>query len=367
MPKSVAAVLRSTGAPLSVETIDVAPPRADEVRVKVAASGVCHTDTGLMATAQEGQLPLILGHEGAGVVAEVGRDVTGVTVGDRVVLSYAYCGACVRCVAGQYVHCRSVMALNFGGTRADGSTAYSYRGAPLRGHFFGQSSWSGQIITSPRNLIRVDDDLPLARLAPLGCGVQTGAGAVLNTLDPMPGSSLAVFGAGSVGLSAVMAAKVAGCAVIVAVEPRADRRALALELGATHALDPVAADAAAEIIRLTGGGADHSVECVGLPGVLRQALECLASPGVCATVGFRGAENDITINQGHLLFGRSLVGVVEGDADPHEFIPRLIALHRAGRFPFDRLLTEFPVEKINEAIDAAHHGAVVKPVVIFPG
>ncbi|MFF9479664.1 NAD(P)-dependent alcohol dehydrogenase [Streptomyces sp. NPDC014733] len=366
MPQSTAAVLRATGAPLSVETIDVAPPRADEVRVKIVASGICHTDLGVMATAEEGQLPYVLGHEGAGVVEEVGPDVTGVTVGDRVVLSYAYCGECVRCEAGLYVHCRKLMELNFSGARGDGTTAYRSQGTPLRGHFFGQSSFSGQIVTSPRNLVRVDDDLPLELLAPLGCGVQTGAGAVLNSLDPAPGSSLAVFGAGSVGLSAVMAAKVAGCTTIVAVEPRPERRALALELGATHALDPAAADAAAEIVRLTGGGADHSVECIGLAGTLRQALECLASPGVCATVGFQGVDNELTIDQGHLLFGRSLVGVVEGDADAHEFIPRMIALHREGRFPFDRLITAFPVEKINEAIDAAHHGAVVKPVVTFP-
>ncbi|GAA3184110.1 MULTISPECIES: NAD(P)-dependent alcohol dehydrogenase [Streptomyces] len=366
MPQSIAAVLRATGAPLSVETIDVAPPRADEVRVRIAASGICHTDIGVMATAEEGQLPYVLGHEGAGVVEEVGRDVTGVAVGDRVVLSYAHCGECARCDAGLYVHCRSLLALNFSGARADGSTAYSSQGTPLQGHFFGQSSFSGQIVTSPRNLVRVDDDLPPELLAPLGCGVQTGAGAVLNSLDPAPGSSLAVFGAGSVGLSAVMAAKVAGCAVIIAVEPRAERRALALELGATHALDPAAGDAAAEIVRLTDGGANHSLECVGLPGTLRQALECLASPGVCATVGFQGVDNELTINQGHLLFGRSLVGVIEGDADPQEFIPRMIALHREGRFPFDRLISTFPVEKINEAIDAAHHGAVVKPVVTFP-
>ncbi|MFG2222751.1 NAD(P)-dependent alcohol dehydrogenase [Streptomyces sp. NPDC048644] len=366
MPRSLAAVLRAARTPLSVESVDVEAPRDDEVLVKVTASGVCHTDLGVMATAEPDRLPLILGHEGAGVVEQVGASVTEVAVGDHVVLSYAYCGECDRCKAGRFVHCRNMTALNFGGARADGTTAYRAEGEPVRGHFFGQSSWAAHVVTTPRNVVKVDRDLPLELLGPLGCGIQTGAGAVLNTLDPAPGSSLAVFGAGSVGLSAVMAAKVAGCATVIAVDPLESRRALAAELGATHVIDPADEDPAAAVVRITGGGADHAVECIGIPAVVRQALESLTVPGVCATVGFQGAANDITIDQGHLLLGRSLIGVVEGDADPHTFIPRLISLHREGRFPFDRLVEVFPLDEINEAIDAAHHGKVTKAVVKFP-
>ncbi|GAA3185891.1 MULTISPECIES: NAD(P)-dependent alcohol dehydrogenase [Streptomyces] len=366
MVTTTAAVLRAAGRPLSLESVDVEPPRADEVLIKVTGSGVCHTDLGLMATAGQGQLPLILGHEGSGVVAEAGAEVTGLEVGDHVVLSYAYCGSCETCNAGTYVHCRQFMALNFGGARADGTTAYRAAGEPVGGHFFGQSSWAGHLVTSPRNVVKVDKDLPLDLLGPLGCGFQTGAGAVLNTLDPRPGSSLAVFAVGSVGLAAVMAAKAAGCGTIVAVDPQAARRDLARELGATHVIDPTHEDPVEAIRALTGGhGADHSVECIGFGRVVRQALECLASPGVCASVGFQGAENDLTLNQGHLLFGRRLVGVIEGDADPHTFIPRLIALYREGKFPFDRLVEVFPLDRINEAIDLAHHGKVTKAVVTF--
>ncbi|MFF7777102.1 NAD(P)-dependent alcohol dehydrogenase [Streptomyces tanashiensis] len=366
MFQTTAAVLRSTAAPLSIETIEVEAPRDDEVLVKVTASGICHTDLGVIATAEEGQLPIILGHEGSGVVEQVGAAVTDVAVGDHVVLSYAYCGVCTNCKSGTLVHCRDFMALNFGGARADGTTAYRAVGEPIHGHFFGQSSWSGRLITTPRNIVKVDPGLPLELLGPLGCGIQTGAGAVLNTLNPAPGSSLVVFAAGSVGLSAIMAAKVAGCSIIIAVDPQQSRRDLALELGATHAIDPTQENPVEAITGITDGGADYSVDCIGFPAVVRQALECLASPGVCATVGFQGGENEITINQGHLLFGRSLVGVIEGDVDPHEFIPRMISLFQEGKFPIDRLMQVFPLAEINEAIDAAHHGKVTKAVVRFP-
>lgn len=361
---TTAAVLRAAGGPLSVEHITVEDPRPDEIVVRIVGSGVCHTDLGAIATAEAGQLPIILGHEGAGVVERTGEAVTELRPGDHVVLSYAYCGECGNCRRGLRVHCADFMALNFGGTRADGTTAYHADG-PVNGHFFGQSSWAGHVITTERNAVKVPDEVPLELLGPLGCGVQTGAGTVLNTLAPEPGSSLVVFAAGSVGLSAVMAAAVAGCGSIIAVDPQPGRRKLALALGATHALDPGSGAAVKEILEITGGGADYSLDCIAFPEPARQALECLASPGVCASVGFQGASNEITINQGHLLFGRSLVGVIEGDANPHEFIPRLIDLYQQGRFPFDRLIRTYPVDKINDAIHDAHSGEVTKAVVTF--
>ncbi|MEU9336535.1 NAD(P)-dependent alcohol dehydrogenase [Streptomyces sp. NPDC048290] len=362
---ATAAVLRAPGGPLSVEEVVVEDPRPDEVLVRIVGSGICHTDLGIVTTASPEQLPLILGHEGSGVIEAVGDRVTTLAPGDHVVLSYAYCGECDNCRRGVQRHCRSFMAVNFGGGRADGTTAYRAGDEAVHGHFFGQSSWSRYVVTSPRNVVKVDASLPLELLGPLGCGIQTGAGAVLNTLDPEPGSSLAVFAAGSVGLAAVMAAKAAGCASVIAVDPQPDRRALALELGATHALDSAGPDVVEEIREITQGGAQYSVDCLGLPSVVRQALECLASPGVCASVGFQGVDNEVTLNQGHLLFGRTLIGVIEGDADPHTFVPRMLDLFQAKQLPFDRLVQTFPIGEINEAVEAAHQGQVVKAVITF--
>jgi aryl-alcohol dehydrogenase len=263
-------------------------------------------------------------------------------------------------------HCRSFVPLNLTGARLDGSSPLSADGENIFGHFFGQSAFAQHVIATQHNAVKVDPAVPLELLGPLGCGVQTGAGAVLNSLNPPQGSSIAIFAAGSVGLSAVLAAVVSGCSTIIAVDPQPERLAFATRLGATHAVNPQEQDPVAAVRDITGGtGAQFSVDCIGLPTVVRQAIECLQSPGVCATVGFQGMSNELTIDQGHLLFGRSLVGVIEGDAVPKTFIPRMIDLHRAGRFPFDQLITTFPFDQINEAIDAAHHGKVVKAVLTF--
>jgi aryl-alcohol dehydrogenase len=363
---TTAAVLRETGAPLSLERVALEEPRPGEVRVRLVSSGVCHTDLGVIATAVAEQLPVVLGHEGAGVVEAVGDGVTDLNPGDHVVLTYNHCGACDHCATGLMAHCRSFVPLNLTGARLDGSSPLSADGENIFGHFFGQSAFAQHVIATQHNAVKVDPAVPLELLGPLGCGVQTGAGAVLNSLNPPQGSSIAIFAAGSVGLSAVLAAVVAGCSTIIAVDPQPERLAFATRLGATHAVNPQEQDPVAAVRDITGGtGAQFSVDCIGLPTVVRQAIECLQSPGVCATVGFQGMSNELTIDQGHLLFGRSLVGVIEGDAVPKTFIPRMIDLHRAGRFPFDQLITTFPFDQINEAIDAAHHGKVVKAVLTF--
>ncbi|WP_033291797.1 NAD(P)-dependent alcohol dehydrogenase [Amycolatopsis jejuensis] len=362
---TTAAVLRQAQAPLTLEELEIEQPRAGEVLVRLVSSGVCHTDLGVIATAVDGQLPVVLGHEGAGIVEAVGEGVGSLATGDHVVLTYNFCGQCDHCKTGVMTHCRDFVPLNLSGARLDGSTPLSSKDGPVFGHFFGQSSFSRKVIATERNAIKVDSSLPLELLGPLGCGVQTGAGAVLNSLAPEEGSSIAVFAAGSVGLSAILAAKVAGCSTIIAVDPQAARRELATELGATHVVDPDDADPVEAIRTITGTGARYSVDCIGLPGVVRQALECLQSPGTCASVGYQGMTNELTIDQGHLLFGRSLVGVIEGDAIPGQFIPHMIELYQNGRFPFDKLITTFPFDRINEAIDAAHHGKVVKAVLTF--
>ncbi|MEB3371334.1 NAD(P)-dependent alcohol dehydrogenase [Saccharopolyspora mangrovi] len=360
-----AALLREAGEPLIVETAELEAPRAEEVLVRMAGTGVCHTDLGFCATAGAEQLPFVLGHEGAGVVEAVGAEVRTVAVGDHVVLSYASCGGCRNCLRNRPQYCASNVGLNFGGARLDGTTALRAGSTAVHTHFFGQSSFADYAVTYERNCVTVDKDLPLELLGPLGCGLQTGAGAVLNALDVRPGDSLAVFGVGSVGLAAVMAGAIAGAEHIVAVDRNPDRLALASELGATTIVDAAATDPVEAVRDATGGGVDHSVDCVGAGTVISQALSVLVPPGTCITLGLQGMVNEITVDQAALLFGRSLRGVLEGDSIPDVFIPRLLQEYRAGRFPIEKLVRTFKFNEINDAIAAAAEQSVIKPVVIF--
>ena len=363
---ATAAVLRAANGPLSLETVQLASLRDDEVLVRMVGVGICHTDLGVLAAPGEGQLPIVLGHEGSGIVEEVGSAVTTVQPGDRVALSYASCGTCDTCGRGLPMHCREFIPRNLVGARVDGSSPLSVDGEAVLGAWFGQSSWATRSVTAERNCVKVPDDVPLELVGPLGCGIQTGAGAVLNTLAPEPGSSIAVFAVGSVGLAAVLAAKSADCATIIAVDIDDARLDRARELGATHTVNSSRDDSAKAVLELTGGlGAQYSVDCIGLPDVVRAALECLQTPGVCASVGFQGIPNEMSLDQGHLLFGRSLVGVIEGDAVPQEFVPRMLALHREGRFPFDELISTYAFDDINAALDDVHHARVTKAVLTF--
>jgi aryl-alcohol dehydrogenase len=360
-----AAVLREPGKPFQLEEVALEAPRADEVLVRLVATGICHTDLVAAAGADPAGSPMVFGHEGAGVVEAVGAEVSAVAPGDHVVLSYAWCGQCANCVKGRMSYCESFLLLNYFGTRADGSSAMSRTGQQINGHFFGQSSWATHTVTTERNVVRVPDDLPFEYLAPLGCGVQTGAGVVLNVLKPEPGSSLAVFAAGGVGLSAVMAAAIAGCERIVAVDPNPARRAIALELGATDAVDPIADDPVSAIRALTRLGADYSVECVGHRDVVKAAVACLAAPGTCVTVGFQGLFNPVELDQVSLMGGRGIRGSIEGDAIPQRFIPQLIEHYRAGRLPLEKLVQTYSFDQVNEAVAASHKGIAIKPVLIF--
>lgn len=364
--RTLAAVLYAADSPLKLEELEIEELHPDEVLVRIAGSGVCHTDLGMIAAQEPGQSPIVLGHEGSGIVEAVGAAVTAVAPGDPVVLSYNFCGACDNCESRLPMHCRHFVALNLGGARLDGTTALSAGRQPIRGHFFGQSSWAAHAIANERNCVKVSHDLPLELLGPLGCGIQTGAGAVLNSLRPEPGSSIVIFGVGSVGLAALLGAVVAECGTIIAVDIQQTRLDKATDLGATQTINSAKEDVVARIREITGGvGAQYSVDCIGLGPVLRSALECLQSPGVCATVGFQGMTNESTIDQGHLLFGRTLIGVIEGDAVPSEFVDRMITLYQAGRFPFDELISVFPFEEINEALAAVHRGEVTKAVLTF--
>lgn len=367
--KITAAVCRAGRPGFAIETITIDTPRADEILVRIAGVGLCHTDISIADLgAAAHPLPAVFGHEGSGVVEAIGAGVTKVVPGDSVVISFGSCGACDHCGAGMPAGCRSLPALNFSGARPDGSTALHDADGPVASNFFGQSSFASHALTRERNVVRVDDDLALELLGPLGCGIQTGAGAVINVLAPRPGSSILILGGGSVGLSAVMAAKISGCAVIILVEPHASRRALAREFGATDCIDPaVTPDLVAAVRAIVPMGVDNAFDTTGVPALLETAMATLGSRGtlglVAASAAPGGAGLPGEINR-FVTLGQSIRGIVEGDSDPDIFIPELIAHHRAGRLPFDRMIRTYPLADINAAIDDQLNGRVIKAVLI---
>ena len=363
---ATAALLREIGEPLSLEEVQLSEPGEGEVRVRMRGVGICHTDISAAHGVIPIPLPAVLGHEGSGIVEAVGPGVEGLAPGDHVALSFDHCGECPQCAGHHPAYCELFAPLNYFGERLDGTVTMSQGGEDVHGNWFGQSSFATYAIASARNAVKVPDDLPIELLGPLGCGLQTGAGSVLNVLGAKEGESIAVFGLGGVGLGGVMAAKAVGCDPIVAVDLNPERLEIAKELGATHAFNPKeTSDLLWAIMDVTAPGVHHSLDTTGLGPVIRQALEVLRTPGHCATVGFQGLENEITIDQGHLMVGRRLSGVVEGDADPKTFIPELLRLYRDGAFPFDRLVKTFPFSEINAAIAASESGEVIKPVVVF--
>ncbi len=364
---ATAAVSRTHGGPFSIEQIEVGDPRPGEVLVEIRACGLCHTDVTINGGSFPTPFPVVLGHEGAGVVAAVGEGVTAIAAGDHVGLSYSSCGRCRSCLTGRPYHCHGFWEHNFMAQRADGSTAYSAHGETVHSHFFGQSAFSSLAVVPQRSVIALPPDVPFELAAPLGCGIQTGAGTVLNALAPPAGASIAVFGVGGVGLSAVMAARIVGASPIVAIDPSASRRELACELGATHAVDPSAEDPVEALMRITGVGVEYAVEASGATVALRAAVDASAPGGVVAIVGAPplGAEVALDVNM-WLAKGRTVRGVVEGHSVPQVFIPKLIELWRAGQLPLERLVRTFALEAINDAVASAERGETIKPVLV-PG
>ncbi|WP_406373847.1 NAD(P)-dependent alcohol dehydrogenase [Streptomyces sp. NBC_01550] len=359
-----AAVVRERGGPFTFEdlTLDTVL-RPDEVLVKVVATGLCQTDIHVRDQALPTPLPVVLGHEGAGIVERVGDAVSTVAPGDRVVMSYQACGHCTPCLSGNPAYCALSFPANFGGSRLDGTNALHAGGEEIHGHFFGQSSFATHALATERNVVKVDDeDIPLELLSPLGCGLQTGAGAVLNSLKIEAGASVVIIGAGTVGLAAVMAAKVAGASPVIAVDIVPERLDLARELGATHTVNAKEEDAAARIAELTGGGADYVLEITARPEMLTLAVDALAPLGTAALIGGAPAGAHAPVNMNALLGGRTVRGIAQGDSIPQLFIPQLIDLYRAGRFPFDRLITFYGFDQINEAATDTRTGAAIKPV-----
>ncbi len=359
----IEAAVSRAGAPYpEIAVVDLEPPRAGEVLVRIVASGVCHTDLGAHAGRGAGTpKPVVLGHEGAGVVEQVGEGVASLIPGDHVVLSGSSCGRCPSCRRSLPSYCHEMLPRNFGGLRMDGTSALSENGERLYGQFFGQSSFAEYCLAAERTAVKVSQDVPLRILGPLGCGVVTGAGAVLYSLQVRPGDSLAVFGTGGVGLSAVMAARLAGASRIIAVDVIPARLALARELGATDTIDARAGSAAEAIRGLTGHGVNFSLNTTLAPEVFTQALECLTMRGVAGFVTApRGEWKPAMFPM--LAGGRRLQGILGGDAAPQLAIPMLVDYYRQGRLPFDRLIRFYPFKRIDAAFRDMEHGAAIKPV-----
>lgn len=365
-----AAVLHAPERALTIETLELEPPRDDELRVRLVATGVCHTDISMVGRPFPVAQPIVLGHEGAGIVEAVGRHVRKVQPGDRVVLSFNSCGQCPSCQAHAPSYCHDFAATNFVGLRPDGSAALSLQGAPVRHNFFGQSSFATHCLCTETNVVKVPDAVPdevFEYLGPLGCGIQTGAGAVINVLKPQMGQSLVVFGAGAVGLAGLMAARAIGVGTLIAVDRVAERLALACELGATHTIDATQVqDVPARIREITGKGADFSLDTTGVPAVTRQAIDALGPRGMCGFVGGAAVGAQVAVDVRDMMIqGKTLRGIVEGDANAEVFIPAMIDMHLQGRFPFDKLVRMYPFEQVNEAMADSRSGRTVKPVLRF--
>jgi aryl-alcohol dehydrogenase len=356
-----AAVLRTPGGPLALEEIEIEDPRPDEVLVRLVSVGICRTDTHAL---REVAPPAVLGHEGAGVVERTGANVTKVHVGQPVALTFHSCGTCPRCLRGQVAYCDRFLPLNFSGRRPDGSSALSANGEAIAGHFLGQSSFATHALAHERSVVPLPDDVDLRPIGPFGCGFQTGAGAVLNALRPRARSSLAVFGAGAVGLAAVAAAALVGADPIVAVDVVPERLERARTLGATEVVDARREDAARALADLAPGGLDFSLETTGAASVLAVAVGALSTRGVCGVIG-AGGSPEMVLDWRTVLNGRTVTGIIAGDSVPDLFLPELVALYRAGRFPVDSLIEYFPFEDINAALEASEAGRVVKPVLTF--
>ncbi|GAN78844.1 NAD(P)-dependent alcohol dehydrogenase [Acidocella aminolytica] len=358
-----AAVTREKGGKFLLETLSLESPRADELLIRITAVGICHTDLAMRDQVFPVPQPIVLGHEGAGIVEQVGADVTGFAVGDKVVMSYRACGACPSCAAHAPSYCHAFFPLNFGGARADGSTALSCDSGAVHSHFFGQSSFASHVVAHHTNVVKVAAEADLAVLAPFGCGIQTGAGAVINALKVGVGESIAIFGTGSVGLSAVMAAKLVGATRIIAVDRNAERLALAQELGATHIVNAGSENPVEAIQQITGPGVAYAIDTTALIPVLSQALAALAPRGTLGIIGASRPDEVLPVPVIDLLTsGKHVRGIVEGDAEPSVFLPKLIELHAQGRFPAEKMMRFYDFSEINEAVHDSETGVCVKAV-----
>ncbi|MGH3589074.1 MAG: NAD(P)-dependent alcohol dehydrogenase [Pseudonocardia sp.] len=362
-----AALVEELDGPFALTRLELDEPGPGEVLVKLAATGNSHTD----GLARHGDLPFplpgVLGHEGAGTVAAVGPGVTGYGEGDPVVIGWPSCGTCRNCRAGEPRYCLRLATALVGGGRIDGGTALRRPdGRPVSSHFFGQSSFATHSLTTAAALVPVPRDLPLELMGPLACGVSTGAGAIFNTVRPRAGAQLVVFGVGTVGLAAIMAARNSPATRIIAVDRHASRLAFARELGATDSVDATVDDVVGAVHDLCGGPADYALECTGVISVVRQAADAVGMLGTCVLIGGAPAEAEFALDHLSTLWGKRIVGVLGGGGRSHELITGIMGLYAQGRFPFDRLVEYFDFADVQTALDRSYAGEVVKPVLRMP-
>ena len=366
--KARAAVLFEVGKGLQIHEVDVHPPRPGEVLVRMAAGGVCHSDLHAMTGHLVAALPAILGHEGAGVVADVGPGVTTVKAGDHVIpLWRLSCGVCEYCTDGRPALCNAGMQIRLTGRLLDGTTRFTLDGREIK-HFAGASTFSEYTVLPEASVLKIPDDLSLDRAALLGCAVITGVGAAINCARVKPGSSVVVFGAGGVGLNAIQGAAIGGAEKIIAVDLLDRKLEFARQFGATHTVNGGKGDPVEQVRALTGGrGVDYAFEVIGLPQTMRQAYDCLGKRGMCVVVGVTPMAAEVAVPVMTLVFEeRVLTGSVYGSSRPRTDIPKLIDLYRAGKLKLDELLTRrYPFAEINEAYAALERGEVARSVVTF--
>jgi aryl-alcohol dehydrogenase len=363
-----AAVVASRSAPFAIDTLELSDPRPDEVRVRIVASGMCHTDLhGRDGYFPSMPYPAVFGHEGAGVVDAVGAAVRKVAPGDHVIISFPWCGTCPNCRRHMPAHCLQASKLKMSGTRPDGSTLVSKGGMPVYSAFFQQSSFATYAIANERFVVKIRQDAPLDRVGPFACSIQTGAGAVFNAMQPSAGDGFVVFGVGGVGLSGLMAAKLSGCVPLIAVDIHEHRLELARELGATHTINHASCnDVVGEVRKIAKEGVRFSLETSALPAVFREAVEVLMPLGTCVLLGSARRGVEASFEMPFLQDGRTVRGVIQGWSQPETFLPRLVDLMMAGRLPVERMMTFYDLADINRAAAEAAAGKTIKPVLRMP-
>jgi aryl-alcohol dehydrogenase len=359
-----AAVLRSATGRFELEALDLPAPGPDEAVIRVVGVGLCHTDLLPRAGGPFAVPPIVVGHEAAGIVEAVGRNVEWIALGDHVVASFAYCDQCKNCLDGHPAYCDDFFQLNLHGAPCGSVVATDADGNPVSTKWFGQSSFATHAVVAARSLVRIDPELPLDLLGPLGCGILTGAASILRALKVTPDSSVAVFGAGTVGMSAVMTAHLVGAKTIAVVDLHESRLALARELGATETLVPHEDRLEEQLRDILPGGFQYCFDTTGVPSVIASAVAALRVTGTCGLVGVQ--HGALKLPSTALTSGRTVTAILLGDAVPRQTIPELLGYWKQGRFPFERLLTQYPMSEINAAERDCATGVVVKPVLI-PG
>lgn len=361
--KIKAAVVNTKGGRFVFEEIDLADPKDDELLVKVVASGICHTDEFGRQGGINQKFPAVFGHEGAGIIEKVGSEVKNFQVGDHVVFSYGYCGNCAACRSGKPFYCDHYNEINFGGTAADGKSRLSKNGEDIA-MFFAQSSFATHSVINSRSAIKVDKDVNLEIAAPLGCGIQTGAGTITNIIKPSINSTIAVFGMGAVGLSAIMGANMEHCKEIIAIGGNSKSLELAKELGATHTINRKEVDDIVKSIHeIVPGGVDYCIDTSGFGPMIEKAIKASSFNGSIFVLGSSGIIDSFNIGEDILMNMRTLRGTCEGECIAQVYIPEIIRMYKEGRFPIDKIITVYDFEDIEQAFKDSHDGKVIKPVI----